>query len=59
MKKWLMIILAMAFALNLFAVIVMIGECMTPRQVFYTMSDAVMNSAYRFRRGWQAGTFAP
>lgn len=56
MKKWLTIILAMAFVLNLFAVIVTIGNCVTPRQAFYTVTDAMMNSAYRLRRGWQART---
>ena len=30
-----------------------IGEYISPRQAFYTITDEMMNTAYRFRRGWQ------
>ena len=53
MKKFLMVLLSVALALNLVLVIGMIGECISPRQAFYTITDELMNTAYRFRRGWQ------
>ena len=53
MKKFLMILLSVAFALNLVLVIGMIGEYISPRQAFYTITDEMMNTTYRFRRGWQ------
>lgn len=53
MKKFLMVLLSVAFALNLVLVIGMIDECISPRQAFYTITDELMNSAYRFKRGWQ------
>ena len=53
MKKFLMVLLSVALALNLVLVIGMIGECISPRQAFYTITDEMMNTAYRFRRGWQ------
>lgn len=53
MKKFLMFLLSIAFALNFVLVIGMIGECISPRQAFYTITDELMNSAYRFKRGWQ------
>lgn len=53
MKKFLMFLLSIAFVLNLVLVIGMIGECISPRQAFYTITDELMNSAYRFKRGWQ------
>ena len=53
MKKFLIVLLSIAFALNFALVIGMIGECISPRQAFYTITDELMNTAYRFRRGWQ------
>ena len=53
MKKFLMFLLSIAFVLSLVLVIGMIGECISPRQAFYTITDEMMNTAYRFRRGWQ------
>lgn len=53
MKKFLMFLLSIAFVLSLVLVIGMIGECVSPRQAFYTITDELMNSAYRFKRGWQ------
>ena len=53
MKKFLIVLLSIAFALNSALVIGMIGECISPRQAFYTITDELMNSAYRFKRGWQ------
>lgn len=48
-----MILLSVAFALNFVLVVGMIGEYISPRQAFYTITDEMMNTAYRFRRGWQ------
>jgi len=53
MKKFLIVLLSIAFALNFALVIGMISECISPRQAFYTITDELMNSAYRFKRGWQ------
>ena len=53
MKKFLIVLLSIAFALNFALVIGMIGECISPRQAFYTITDELMNSAYRFKRGRQ------
>ena len=53
MKKFLMVLLSIAFVLNLAIVIGLIGEYISPRQAFYTITDEMMNTAYRFRRGWQ------
>ena len=53
MKKFLIVLLSIAFALNFALVIGMIGECISPRKAFYTITDELMNSAYRFKRGWQ------
>lgn len=52
MKKMLMFLLGMAFALNVLLVIGMVSESISPRQAFYTITDEMMNSAYRFKRGW-------
>lgn len=54
MKKMIIVLLGAAFVLNLVLVLVigMLGECYSPRQVFYTITDEMMNSAYRFKRGW-------
>jgi len=53
MKKFLMVLLSVAFALNLVLVIGLIGGYGSPRRAFYTIMDELMNSAYRFKRGWQ------
>lgn len=53
MKKFLMVLLSIAFVLNIVLVVGMIGEYISPRQAFYTITDELMNSAYRFKRGWQ------
>ena len=39
MKKFLMFLLSIAFVLSLVLVIGMIGECISPRQAFYTITD--------------------
>lgn len=59
MKKIIIVLLGVAFVLNLVLVIVMLGECYSPRQVFYTITDEMMNSAYRFKRGWQLKNILP
>ena len=59
MKKMIIVLLGVAFALNLVLVIGMLGECYSPRQVFYTITDEMMNSAYRFKRGWQLKNILP
>ena len=51
MKKFLMVLLSIAFVLNL--AIVLIGGYGSPRRALYTITDELMNSAYRFKRGWQ------
>lgn len=53
MKKLVVVLLSAAFALNLFLVVGMIGEYVSPRQAFYTITDEMMNTAYRFKRGRQ------
>ena len=52
MKKFLMVLLSIAFVLNLTIVIRLIGGYGSPRQALYTITDELMNSAYRFKRGW-------
>lgn len=59
MKKLLIVLLGAVFALNLLLVLCVIGECVSPRQAFYTITDAMMNSAHRFRQGWQCKTLVP
>ena len=59
MKKMIIVLLGVAFVLNLVLVIGMLGECYSPRQVFYTITDEMMNSAYRFNRGWQLKNILP
>ena len=53
MKKFLMVLLSIAFVLNLAIVIGLIGGYGSPRRALYTITDELMNSAYRFKRGWQ------
>ena len=53
MKKFLMVLLSIAFVLNLAIVIGLIGGYGSPRRALYTITDEMMNTAYRFRRGWQ------
>ena len=53
MKKFLMVLLSIAFVLNLAMVIGLMGGYGSPRRALYTVTDELMNSAYRFRRGWQ------
>ena len=53
MKKFLMVLLSIAFVLNLTIVIGLIGGYGSPRRALYTITDELMNSAYRFKRGWQ------
>lgn len=52
MKKMLLFLLGMAFALNLLLVIYIVGECMSPRQVMYTFVDSVRDTVYRLNRDW-------
>ena len=59
MKKMIIVLLGVAFVLNLVLVIGMLGKCYAPRQVFYTITDEMMNSAYRFKRGWQLKNILP
>ena len=59
MKKMIIVLLSVAFVLNLVLVIGMLGECYSPRQVFYTITDEMMNSAYSFKRGWQLKNILP
>ena len=59
MKKMIIVLLGVAFVLNLVLVIGMLGECYSPRQVFYTITDEMMNSAYRFKRGWHLKNILP
>ena len=51
MKKFLMVLLSIAFVLNLTIVIGLIGGYGSPRRALYTITDELMNSAYRFKRG--------
>ena len=44
MKKFLMILLSVAFALNFVLVVGMIGEYISPRQAFYTITDEYEHS---------------
>ena len=53
MKKSLMVLLSIAFVLNLAIVIVLMGGYRSPRRALYTITDELMNSVYRFKRGWQ------
>ena len=48
-----MVLLSIAFVLNLAIVIVLIGGYGSPRRALFTITDELMNSAYRFKRGWQ------
>ena len=59
MKKILIFLLGMVFALNTLLVIGMVGESISPRQAFYTITDEMMNGAYRFTRGWHLRTMLP
>lgn len=52
MKRMLVFLLGVLFALNLLLVIYMVGECMSPRQVMYTFTDSVRDTVYRLNRGW-------
>lgn len=38
---------------DLAIVVGLIGRCGSPRRAFYTITDELMNSAYRFKRSWQ------
>ena len=53
MKKFLMVLLSIAFVLNLAIAIGLMGGYGSPRRALYTITDELMNSAYRFKRGWQ------
>ena len=46
MKKFLMVLLSIAFVLNLAIVVGLIGGCGSPRRAFYTITDELMNSAF-------------
>ena len=59
MKKFLTILLSIAFVLNLVLIIGIAGECLSPRQMFYTITDEMMNSACRFKRGWHLRNILP
>ena len=59
MKKMIIVLLGVAFVLNLVLVIGMLGERYSLRRVFYTITDEMMNSAYRFKRGWQLKNILP
>ena len=48
-----MVLLSIAFVMNLAIVIGLIGGYGSPRRALYTITDELMNSAYRFKRGWQ------
>ena len=50
MKKFLMVLLSIAFVLNLTIVIGLIGGYGSPRRALYTITDELMNSAYRFKK---------
>ena len=52
MKKILMVMLSIAIVLNLTIVIGLIGGYGSPRRALYTITDELMNSVYRFKRGW-------
>lgn len=59
MKKMLVFLLGIAFTRELLLVIYVVGECMSPRQVLYTITDEMMNSVYRFKRGWHLRAMLP
>ena len=59
MKKLMIVLLSVAFALNLLLVLGMISQNISPRQALYTITDEMMNSAYRFRRGWLLKNILP
>ena len=59
MKKLLTVLLGGEFILNLVLVIGMLGERYSLRRVFYTITDEMMNSAYRVKRGWQLKNILP
>ena len=56
MKKLLISLLGMAFAVNLLLLLSIVGECGSPRRAFYTIADGIMNSIYRFRNRWNTRT---
>ena len=56
MKKLLMVLLGVVFAVNLVLLLNLIGECGSPKRVFYTVTDRMMNDAYRLRNGWKIRT---
>ena len=53
MNKCWMVLLSSACVLNRAIVIGLIGGYGSPRRALYTITDELMNSAYRFKRGWQ------
>ena len=53
MKKFLMVLLSIAFVLNLAILIGLIDGYGSPLRPHYPITDELMNSAYRFKRGWQ------
>ncbi len=59
MKKMLIFLLGTAVALNVLLVIGMISESISPQQALYTITDEMMNSVYRFKRGWHLRTMLP
>ena len=56
MKKLLIFLLEVAFVVNLLLLVSVIGECGSPRRAFYTITDGVMDRAYRFRNSWNIKT---
>lgn len=52
MKKLLFWLLVAALGVELTVVVIFVGGCVSPRQALYTVTDAMMNAAYRFRCGW-------
>ena len=59
MKKFLMVLLSIAFVLNLAIAIGLMVGYGSPRRALYTITDELMNSAYRFKRGWQFNNSLP
>lgn len=57
MKKFLMVLLSIAFVLNLAIVIGLIGGYGSPRRALYTITDELMNSAYRKYAGLKGIAF--
>ena len=56
MKKLLIRLLGMAFAVNFLLLLSIVGECGSPRRAFYTIADGIMNRIYRFRNRWNTRT---